>query len=72
MTYTIDRIEGMIAVLEDEEGETRQVPVSQLPDAAREGTLVTETEPGTFAVDEEATQARRKRIRALEDLLRRD
>ena len=70
MTYTIDRIEGLIAVLENEDGETRHVPTSALPDGAREGDLVTETEQGPFAADEDATEARRKKIRALEDLLR--
>ena len=72
MTYTIDRIEGLLAVLEDEDGESRHVPVSALPETAREGDLVTETEPGVFAVDEAATEARRARIRALESLLRRE
>lgn len=72
MTYTIDRIEDGVAVLENEDGDTRQIPASQLPETAREGTLITETEPGAFAVDEAATEARRARIRALEDLLRRD
>ena len=73
MRYTIDRIEGLLAVLEDEDGESREVPVSALPESAREGDLVTETETeqGTSEVDAEATEARRKKIRALEDLLRR-
>ena len=70
MTYTIDRIEGLLAVLENEDGETRHVPVSALPETAREGDLVTETEPDTFSVDEAATEARRQRIRELEALLR--
>ena len=70
MTYTIDRLEGLVAVLENEDGETRNVPVSALSACAREGDLVTETESGTFEVDKAATEARRKKIRALEDLLR--
>ena len=72
MTYMIDRIEGTIAVLEAADGETRQIPVSALPDGAREGALLAETEPGVFAVDKAATAARRARIRALESLLRRE
>lgn len=70
MTYTIDRIEGTLAVLEDEDGEFRNVPVAALPEDAREGDVLTWTEPGIWAVDAAETAARRARIHALELSLR--
>ena len=70
MTYTIDRIEESIAVLEDEHETCTSVPVTLLPDGAREGDVLTWIEPGIWAVDAAATAARRARIRALESSLR--
>ena len=70
MTYTIDRIEDRLAVLEDEDGGCTNVPVTLLPDGAREGDVLTWTEPGIWAVDAAETAARRARIHALEISLR--
>lgn len=71
MMYIIDRVEGLIAVLEDEDGEFRNVPAASLPEDAREGDIVIETEQGLWERDVDATDARREKIRALEDHLRR-
>jgi hypothetical protein len=41
--YTIDRTQGSITVLEDDKGETTQVPASWLPSGAREGDVLAVT-----------------------------
>ena len=64
--WTIDRIEGEIAVVEIAEGKTVDIPLSALPEGVREGSVLRiETDP-----DEEAR--RKKKIRSLFDRLRGD
>lgn len=64
--WTIDRIEGEIAVVEIAEGKTVDIPLSALPEGVREGSVLRiETDP-----DEEAR--RKKKIRSLFDRLRVD
>lgn len=64
--WTIDRIEGEIAVVEIVEGKTVDIPLSALPEGVREGSVLRiETDP-----DEEAR--RKKKIRSLFDRLRVD
>lgn len=71
MTYSIDRFEGDLAVLCDEEENTRNVPRAALPAEAAVGDMLTETAEG-FAVDVEATEARRELVRRLQEKLRGD
>lgn len=70
MTYSIDRLEGELAVLCDEEENTRTVPIADLPEGAAAGDMLTETADG-FVLDEEATAARREQVRRLQARLRR-
>ena len=69
MTYSIDRWEGDLAVLCDEDENTRTLPREQLPAEAAVGDMVTETETG-FVVDVAATEARRAMVRRLQEKLR--
>jgi hypothetical protein len=61
MNYTIDRFEGNFALCEDESGSQRQIPLSALPETAREGDIITEKD-GAFTVNEEATEKRREKM----------
>lgn len=70
MTYSIDRLEGDLAVLCDEEENTRAVPLCALPEGVAAGDMLTETADG-FVLDEEATAARREQVRRLQARLRR-
>lgn len=58
----IDRFEGDLAVLETDSGMI-QAARSLLPEHAREGDILTQTADG-YAVDAEATQARREKLLA--------
>ena len=40
MFYSVDRIEGPLAVLQDDEGENRAVPLAELPEGLREGDVL--------------------------------
>ena len=61
MLYSIDRVEEIVAVLVDEDGNTRPVPVAALPSTCRPGMIVRETD-GVFTVDEQATAQRRQEV----------
>lgn len=58
----IDRFEGDLAVLETDSGMI-QAARSLLPENAQEGDILTQTADG-YAVDAEATQARREKLLA--------
>lgn len=60
MMIVVDRITDGIAVLE-EDGKHFQLPVGQLPEGAREGSVLLRTGSG-FAVDRETTELRRKAL----------
>lgn len=70
MTYSIDRFEDDLAVLCDEEENTRTVPRAALPDGVEPGDMLSETADG-FVCDEAATAARREQVRRLQERLRR-
>ncbi len=61
MLYSIDRIEETVAVLVDDDGNDRLVPVAALPPLCRPGIMVREMD-GVFAVDEQATAQRRQDV----------
>ena len=68
MKYTVDRINGDIAVLESDGEERRTVPVSLLPAGIREGSRVIE-EKGEYTLDiKEENTLRRQRYRTQEHL----
>ena len=71
MLYSVDRFEGDLAVLVDEDGNSRDVPRHRLPAGAKEGAMVRLEAGGSFTPDEEAAARRRARVLALQNRLRR-
>lgn len=76
-SYIVDSIHAGVARLEDPDGRFFEVPATQLPRGARDGHVVTpvpadETDSGSvrFAIDQAATEQRKKVIRAKLDKLR--
>lgn len=57
-TYSVDRIEGEIVVLEDENRSRHNVPLCRFDGLPQEGDIVTEQE-GRYQKDEAATKQRR-------------
>lgn len=68
--YSLDRIEGNVAVLVEDGGATIEVPVSELPPVPSEGKMYRQID-GQFVEDTDAEQVRRAAVRALQDKLRR-
>ncbi|HIZ56267.1 MAG TPA: DUF3006 domain-containing protein [Firmicutes bacterium] len=60
MKWSVDRIEGNLAVCEGPAGQMRQVPLADLPPGIREGDLLTE-EGGSWTFLPEETRARREK-----------
>lgn len=69
MLYSIDRFEGDIAVLVDEDGNSLDVPRADLPDGIKSGDMLRRQADG-FRPDPDAADARRARVLALQDRLR--
>ena len=61
MRYTVDRIGEGRAVLESETGERLVITASLLPEGAREGSCLTETD-GVFLPDPAREKKRRKKL----------
>lgn len=70
MLYSVDRIEGDVAVLVDEDGNSRDVPQAALPPDIRAGDMLRE-QNGMFVLDADAANARRARVLQLQNSLRR-
>ena len=68
--YSLDRIEGDVAVLIEDGGTTIEVPVSDLPPVPEEGKMYRQID-GRFVEDTDAEEVRRAAVRALQDKLRR-
>ena len=68
--FSLDRIESDCAVLIDDDDVSRVVALSDLPPDACEGNMYRRV-GDAYIVDAEATQARRERIQALQNRLRR-
>ncbi len=69
MLYSIDRFEGDIAVLIDEDGNRLDVVRTDLPMGIAAGDMV-RLQAGAFQRDDEAAAARRARIIELQNRLR--
>lgn len=69
MLYSIDRFEGDIAVLIDEEETAHTVPRAQLPADAKTGDML-RLENGQYIPDGDAARARREQILRLQNKLR--
>ena len=67
--FSLDRIEGEIAVLVDDDGVIVHEPLSSLPGQVCEGNLYRKNEAG-YREDLDELQARRQKVRALQDRLR--
>ncbi len=70
MLYSIDRFEGDIAVLIDEQEVAHTIPRAQLPAGAKAGDMLRH-EDGLYHLDDEAARARRDQILRLQNKLRR-
>lgn len=70
MIYTVDRIEGDWAVLEDENRQMSDVSLAELPAGLREGDLLDRTPEG-WALRPELRESRLARNRALLEKLKR-
>ena len=68
--YSLDRIEGDVAVLVEDGGTSLEVPVGDLPPVPAEGKMYRQID-GRFVEDADAEGARRAAVRALQDKLRR-
>ncbi len=69
MRYTVDRIIENIAVLEDENKNTENYPLSALPPHTREGNVLFKDSGGSFVLDSETEAARREKAKSLVDKL---
>ncbi|MGM9537499.1 MAG: DUF3006 domain-containing protein [Candidatus Onthomonas sp.] len=70
MIYTVDRIEGDWAVLEDEQRQMSDLPLTELPAGLREGDLLERTPEG-WSLRPELRAQRLARNRALLERLKR-
>lgn len=62
MRYIIDRIEGNIAICENENGNFLEIDILSLPDNIKEGDCV-KFENSKYILDEKYAEERRKNIR---------
>jgi len=62
MQWIIDRIENGIAVCEREDGGFEQFPLAELPEGAREGSVLAKDGGGAWALDLETERERRARL----------
>ncbi len=69
MQYSIDRLEGVVAVLVDENENTVTVPREQLPADVRSGDMLRLCD-GVYLRDDAAADARRTQILRLQQKLR--
>ena len=60
--YSVDRIEGTVAVCEDENGYAHEFPLALLPGDAKEGSVLRQNEAGGFVLDREAECLRRNKL----------
>lgn len=68
-TYSVDRIEGDVAVLVSADGTTFDVLLADLPDGVEERMML-RYEDGVFTPDSVAQKQQVDRIKALQDRLR--
>ncbi len=69
MYISIDRIVNGIAVCEREDLLTFEVPVAELPNEAKEGSVLIIDENGNYVIDNEEENRRRQRILDLQSRL---
>lgn len=70
MAYiVVDRFEGDIAVLELEDGSFIKMAIADLPNGAKEGSVLGFDENGNMAVDRDEEKRRRSENKKLQDKL---
>ncbi len=69
MLYSVDRFEGDVAVLVDEDGNSLDVPRAALPAGVKNGDMLRRQTDG-FVMDADAAAARRARVLELQNRLR--
>ena len=62
MRLCVDRLEGGLAVCETETGERLTLALDDLPDGVREGSVLEQDETGSFVLDAEAEEKRRREL----------
>lgn len=70
MYYSVDRIEGNTAVLEDDNEKKEIVSVSLLPEDTKETDILKKDENGVFIKDDEEKYRRQKEIQDLLESLK--
>ncbi|MDR1410441.1 MAG: DUF3006 domain-containing protein [Oscillospiraceae bacterium] len=65
----LDRIEGSIAVLETENGKYMDVPLAQLPEGTRQGSVLRRRPNGVYSLDADEEAKRRAENFALAESL---
>ena len=68
--WSVDRIVGDMAVLVDDNGNTRDIAMGELPDSIKEGVLLRLID-GVYITDKAATEMRKNAVLSLQDKLRR-
>ena len=69
LPFTVDRIQGDIVQCQGEDGAMAQHPLAQFPENLREGDLVEQISPGTFAVLAKETEHKRAAAQSRLDAL---
>lgn len=72
MYFSIDRISGDVAVLLDEAAKPLEIPVSMLPEEAKEGEMVLYKGGVFFAAPDKTAERRAQMAKVLEQLLKKD
>ncbi len=70
MVYSVDRIEGELAVLVDENEAVCHVALTELPLHTKEGDMLRLVD-GHYVADDASAKARREQVLRLQDKLRR-
>lgn len=58
----VDRFEGIYAICEDADKKFFAIETGELPEGVREGTVLQITDDGELSVDQDETDARRKKL----------
>lgn len=66
----IDRFEGGFAICEDENGEFFGIDIKEVPQSAKEGSVLTINQEGQLTLNEEETKKRTQSIKGKMDKLK--
>ena len=69
MYISVDRIADGIAVCEKEDMTTVGIPLSELPDGTKEGSVLLLKDDGSYSIDINEESKRKKRILDLQSML---